>query len=85
MIPCVDCITFSVCNSMISPVVDITQRGVIFKLYDKCKLMQNYLNVSKENKAIDELDIEYTELDIDYDKLKVVHMYFKNFKQRKTP
>jgi len=82
MIPCIDCLTFSVCNSIISPVVDITQRGVIFKLYDRCALIRSYLNISNEEKSIDELGIEYVELQIDYDKLKDVHTYFKQFKGR---
>ena len=83
MIPCIDCVTFSVCNSILSPIVDITQRGVIFKLYDRCALMRDYLNISQEQKTIGELDIEFTELQIDYDRLKDVHTYFKNFKGRK--
>ena len=83
MIPCIDCVTFSICNSYLSPIVDVTQRGVIFKLYDRCAIMRDFLNISRENKCIDELGIEYEELDIDYDKLKEVHTYFKQFKRRK--
>ncbi len=81
-IPCIDCLTFSVCNSMISPIIDVTQCGVIFKLYDRCKLMQDYLNVIKGTVEIAVLDIEYKELSIDYDKLSEVHSYFKQFKAR---
>ena len=82
MIPCIDCVTFSVCNAMLSPVIHIAEKGVIFKLYDKCALMRGYLNISNEQKMIKELDIEYTELQIDYERLEYVHIYYKRFKER---
>jgi len=82
MIPCIDCVTFPVCNGVISPVIDFTQIGVIFKLYDRCSIMRGYLNISQETKNISELDIEFTELQIDYDRLENVHTYYKNFKGR---
>jgi len=82
MIPCIDCLTFSVCNTMLSPYIDIAEKGVIFKLYDKCALMRGFLNISCEQKSIKELDIEFTELQLDYDRLEDVHTYFKNFKER---
>jgi len=81
-IPCIDCLTFPICNSIISPVLEITQRGVIFKLYDRCQLMRDYINVNKSNVVIDKLGIEYEELDLDYNKLKLAHTYFKEFKGR---
>jgi hypothetical protein len=81
-IPCINCLTFSVCNSMISPIIDITQCGVIFKLYGRCKLMQNHLNISRGIVAVDELNVEYEELNIDYDKLEEVYNHFKQFKAR---
>ena len=82
MIPCIDCLTFSVCNAMLSPFIEFAEKGVIFKLYDKCALMRGYLNISCEQKTIYELDIEFTELQIDYYRLEDVHIYYKQFKER---
>lgn len=81
-LPCINCITFSICNSLISPVLEITQRGVIFQLYDRCQLMRDYINISTANQVIDQLGIEYEELNLDYDKLKAAQIYFKQFKER---
>lgn len=79
MIPCIDCITFPVCNGHITSVVDITQEGIILKLYDRCSLMRKYLSVSQKIKSIHS-DCGWGT--IDYNKLKDVHIYYKNFKGR---
>lgn len=81
-LPCINCVTFSICNSLISPLLDITEPGIIFQLYDRCSLMRDYIDAGKSNKTIDELGIEYEELDLDYDKLKAAQTYFKQFKGR---
>jgi len=82
-LPCEDCITFSICNGIVSPILDITQqKGIIFKLYDRCSLMRDYISKSEAKKVIDVFGLEHEELDINSNRLKIAHTYFEEFKRR---
>ena len=81
-IPCIDCITFSVCNAYLSPLLDFTETGIILKLYDKCSLMRDYVNTNQIEKSIEALEIEYKELEFDYHAITKVFDFFKQFKER---
>ena len=76
-IPCVDCLIFPICNSIVKTQLYILDPGII--LYPRCSLLRNFINEYEDTVLITSVqdDISYTNISIDLDKLALVTTYFK--------